>query len=74
MKIPNEMYVELYSSLAEKMLVIRYALDSDFIQLYQTDDNGDERFTDKAQFLFDMYCEKVLAVLEDVGIEQEGVS
>ena len=71
MKIPNEMYVELYSSMAETILVEH---QKDLIELYQTDDNGDVRFTDEAQFLFDMYCEQVLAVLENVGIEQEGVS
>ena len=48
-KLEPEQYVELYSSMAEVMLVEH---QGGLIELYVTEENGDERFTDEAQDIF----------------------
>ena len=67
--LPSEMYVELYAEMAEAMLNRSHYAQTN--RLWKTEDNGDVRFTDEAQELYDGYCEVVFAVLEDVGIGQD---
>ena len=63
--LPNNVYVELYAEMAEAILLEHH---EGKIQINQIEDNGDERFTDEAQELFDDYCGLVERVLESVGI------
>lgn len=63
--LPNNVYVELYAEMAEAILLEHH---QGKIQINQIEDNGDERFTDEAQELFDGYCGLVEEVLESVGI------
>ena len=63
--LENSNFVELYSDLAEAILLEHH---QGKIQINQIEDNGDERFTDEAQELFDDYCGLVERVLESVGI------
>ena len=63
--LPNNVYVELYAEMAEAILLEHH---QGKIKINQIEDNGDERFTDEAQELFDGYCGLVEEVLEKVGI------
>ena len=63
--LPNNVYVELYAEMAEAILSEHH---QGKIKINQIEDNGDERFTDEAQELFDGYCGLVEEVLEKVGI------
>ena len=63
--LPNNVYVELYAEMAEAILLEHH---QGKIQINQIEDNGDERFTDEAQELFDDYCGLVEGVPESVGI------
>jgi len=63
--LPNTTYVELYSEMAEAILLEHHFGE---IDIYVTEENGDQRFTDEAQDLFMGYCELVEGVLESVGI------
>ena len=63
--LPNNVYVELYAEMAEAILLEHH---QGKIQINQIEDNGDERFTDEAQELFDDYCGLVERVFESVGI------
>jgi len=65
--LSHDMYIELYSSMAEVMLVEH---QGGLIELYVTEENGDERFTDEAQDIFNDYCGLVEQVLADAGIEK----
>lgn len=67
-KLPNSKYVELYSEMAAAILIEH---QGDLIELYQTEQNGDIRYTDEAQELFNEYCDFVEGVLEHVGIGQD---
>ena len=66
--LPNTTYVELYSEMAEAILVDH---QGDLIELHVTEPNGDQRFTDEAQDIYDDYAGLVMEVLEDVGIGQD---
>ena len=67
--LENSNFVELYSDLAEAILLEHH---EGKIQLTQVEANGDERYTDEAQELFDGYCSLVLEVLEKNGVKQNG--
>ena len=66
--LSQDMYIDLYSSLAEAILVDH---QSDLIELYVTEANGDTRFTEEAQDIFTDYCNLVEGVLSDCGISKE---
>jgi hypothetical protein len=63
--LPNSTYVELYSEMAEAILLDHH---SEAMDIYVTEENGDTRHTDDAQELFEEYCGLVEGVLETVGI------
>ena len=63
--LPNNVYIELYAEMAEAILLEHH---EGKIQINQVEANGDERFTEEAQELFDDYCGLVVGVLESVGI------
>ena len=65
--LENSDFVELYSDLAEAILLEHH---EGKIQITQVEANGDERYTDEAQDLFDGYCSLVLEVLEKNGVKQ----
>ena len=65
--LENSDFVELYSDLAEAILLEHH---EGKIQLTQVEANGDERYTDEAQELFDGYCSLVLEVFESNGVKQ----
>ena len=65
--LENSDFVELYSDLAEAILLEHH---EGKIQITQVEVNGDERYTDEAQELFDGYCSLVLEVLEKNGVKQ----
>ena len=65
--LENSDFVELYSDLAEAILLEHH---EGKIQITQVEANGDERYTDEAQELFDGYCSLVLEVLEKNGVKQ----
>ena len=65
--LSQDMYIDLYSSMAEAILVDH---QSDLIELYVTEENGDTRFTEEAQDIFIDYCNLVEGVLSDCGIEK----
>ena len=65
--LPNSIYVELYSEMAEAILKDKHG----HRELYVTKPNGDQHFTDEAQGLFEEYCSTVEGVLEAVGIGQD---
>ena len=65
--LSQDMYINLYASMAEVMLVEH---QGGLIELYVTEENGDERFTDQAQDIFNDYCDLVEQVLADTGIEK----
>tara|TARA_B100000900_G_scaffold323030_1_gene282555 strand:+ start:312 stop:530 length:219 start_codon:yes stop_codon:yes gene_type:complete len=65
--LENSNFVELYSDLAEAILLEHH---QGKIQINQIEANGDERYTDEAQELFDGYCSLVLEVLEKNGVKQ----
>ena len=67
-RLPNTTYVELYSEMAEAILIEH---QSGLIDIYVTEDNGDQRFTEEAQDLFEGYSSLVERVLESVGIGQD---
>jgi len=67
-RLPNTTYVELYSEMAEAILIEH---QSGLIDIYVTEDNGDQRFTEEAQDLFEGYSSLVERVLEHVGIGQD---
>ena len=66
-RLPNTTYVELYSEMANAILVDHHG----YRELYVTEENGDQRFTEEAQDLFDEYCSLVEGVLADAGIGQD---
>jgi len=76
-RLPNTTYVELYSEIAEAILVEHHEEytfggdDPNRINLYVTEENGDQHFTEEAQDLFEGYCSTVESVLERVGIGQD---
>jgi hypothetical protein len=63
--LPNSTYVELYSEMAEAILLDHH---SEAMDIHVTEENGDTRHTDDAQELFEEYCGLVEGVLETVGI------
>jgi len=65
--LSQDMYINLYANMAEAMLVEH---QGGLIELYVTEENGDERFTDEAQDIFNDYCGLVEQVLADAGIEK----
>jgi len=65
--LSQDMYINLYANMAEAMLVEH---QGGLIELYVTEENGDERFTDEAQDIFNDYCDLVEQVLADTGIEK----
>jgi len=65
--LSQDMYINLYANMAEVMLVEH---QGGLIELYVTEENGDERFTDEAQDIFNDYCDLVEQVLADTGIEK----
>jgi len=65
--LSQDMYINLYANMAEAMLVEH---QGGLIELYVTEENGDERFTDQAQDIFNDYCDLVEQVLADAGIEK----
>ena len=67
--LENSNFVELYSDLAEAIWLEHH---EGKIQITQVEANGDERYTDEAQELFDGYCGLVLEVLEKNGVKQNG--
>ena len=67
--LPSSRYVELYAELAEAML--NESFYGEVCTIYETDDNGDERFTDEAQDLFNDYCGIVEKVLAKNNVHQE---
>ena len=66
--LENSDFVELYTELAHAML--EESFYGEINSLYETDENGDERYTEEAQELFDGYCSLVLEVLEKNGVKQ----
>ena len=66
--LSQDMYIHLYSNMAEAILVDH---QSDHIELYVTEKNGDTRFTEEAQEIFIDYCNLVESVLSDCGISKE---
>ena len=66
--LPNTTYVELYSEMAEAILLDH---QGDLIELHVTEPNGDQRYTDEAQDLFEDYSGLVEGVLKGVGIGQD---
>ena len=66
--LPNTTYVELYSEMAEAIMVDH---QGDLTDLHVTEPNGDQRFTDEAQDIYDDYAGLVMEVLEGVGIGQD---
>ena len=65
--LSQDMYINLYANMAEAMLVDH---QGGLIDLYVTEPNGDERFTDQAQDIFNDYCGLVEQVLSDSGIRK----
>ena len=65
--LSQDMYINLYANMAEAMLVDH---QGGLIDLYVTEPNGDERFTDQAQDIFNDYCDLVEQVLSDSGIRK----
>ena len=65
--LENSDFVELYSDLAEAILLEHH---EGKIQITQVETNGDERYTEEAQELFDGYCSLVLEFLEKNGVKQ----
>ena len=65
--LSQDMYINLYANMAEVMLVEH---QGGLIDLYVTEPNGDERFTDQAQDIFNDYCDLVEQVLSDSGIRK----
>ena len=74
--LENSNFVELYTELAHAMLEESfygeinslYETDENYEKL--TDENGDEKYTEEAQDLFDDYCSIVLKVLEKNGVKK----
>ena len=66
--LPNTTYVELYSEMAEAVLV---ESQGGLIDIYVEEENGDQRFTEEAQDIFEEYSSLVEGVLEGVGIGQD---
>ena len=66
-RLPNTTYVELYSEMASAILVDHHG----YRELYVTQENGDQNFTEEAQDLFEEYSSLVGWVLEGVGIGQD---
>ena len=67
-RLPNTTYVELYSAMAEAVLV---ESQGGLIDIYVEEENGDQRFTEEAQDIFEEYSSLVEGVLEGVGIGQD---
>jgi|TARA_R110000868_G_scaffold35828_2_gene127954 hypothetical protein len=68
--IRPEQYIELYTELAELMLVANNGdLPNDI--LLETEVSGDVRYTDAAQERFNDYCDEVEAVLLKNNIVKE---
>ena len=67
-RLPNTTYVELYSEMAEAVLV---ESQGGLIDIYVEEENGDQRFTEEAQDIFEEYSSLVEGVLEGVGIGQD---
>ena len=65
--LSQDMYINLYANMAEAMLVEH---QGGLIDLYVTEPNGDERFTDQAQDIFNDYCDLVEQVLSDSDIRK----
>ena len=68
--VPSSRYVELYAQLAEAML--KESFYGEVCTIYETDDNGTERFTDEAQHLFEDYCLLVVRLLAKNNVYSEG--
>jgi len=63
-KLPNYIYVELYAEMAAAILEEHYP-----DELHTTEENGDVRYTERAQDIYIEYCNLVETVLEKVGIK-----
>ena len=68
-KIPSEQYVELYSSIAEQLMVTGSSMSEFLIEI-----DGVEMFTDEGQDIFNHYADVACALLEANGIESENIN
>ena len=51
-------------------VILEESFYGEVCSLYETDENGDEKYTEEAQELFDDYCSLVLKVLKRNGVKQ----
>ena len=72
-QIPSCYFVEVTSDLAE-LITQRDSIDWLHWQVYQTDANGDTRYTDEAQEIFNKNLDIVTDIFEGCGIENGGAS
>ena len=72
-QLKSEFYVEVTADLAE-LITQRDIIDCHLIGLYQTDANGDTRYTDEAQEIFNKNLDLVTDIFEGCGIENGGAS
>ena len=71
-QLKSEFYVEVTADLAE-LITQRDSIDCQF-DLYQTDANGDTRYTDIAQEIFNKNLDIVTDIFEGCAIENGGAS
>jgi len=72
-QLKSEFYVEVTSDLAE-LITQRDSIDWLHWQVYQTDANGDIRYTDEAQEVFNKNLDLVTDIFDSCGIENGGAS
>ena len=51
-------------------VILEESFYGEVFPLYETDENGDEKYTEEAQELFDDYCSLVSRVLKRNGVKQ----
>ena len=71
-QLKSEFYVEVTADLAE-LITQRDSIECQF-DLYQKDENGDTRYTDEAQEIFNKNLDIVTDIFEGCGIENGGAS
>ena len=74
MKVSNEMFLTLQLEIAEALMQEhhewRLVLNEPDYPTYVTDDNGDERYSDEAQEIFNKFYDQAEGILLDCGLEE----
>tara|TARA_E500000178_G_C16775151_1_gene641008 strand:+ start:598 stop:828 length:231 start_codon:yes stop_codon:yes gene_type:complete len=74
MKVSNEMFVSLKAEIADALMQEhhewRLVINEPEYPTYIIDENGDERFSDEAQEIYNKFYDQAEEILLDCGLEE----